>query len=1143
VNTSPSLRLAACAFALGLVPLQVAAAPGAEIVLLVGSGERRNTAETAWVNAVVRDQVGAGGFVRTLANSQMALLMSDRTQVRLNQNSQLEIKSVTEASQWSESTLRLNTGRAWSQARPQSATEADAKQRTRVRLETPTATIGIRGTDWEVEVEPDGRTRLVLLSGEAEIANAHGALTLAPGEAAVAEAGKAPVRFQLVNPSSRVQWVSAWRPQPQRWLGVAAPQLAQAIRRIESGEYAQAAAQLEPLAARDAAAARLLADLLVYQGELDRAQQVLAPHADGGRGDPLASALLAHVLARQDRLDEAQALLTAGLASHARHVQLLVARGDLAIVQGDAARAREAYLAVLEVEPRNVDAWYGLGVIASERERIAEARAALATALQGAPQDGRARAELAAAETFAGNLAEGQRLLQEVLQREPSNYQALTALGLNRLKSGRTAAALDDFLRAGVIEPRYARAWLYSGVVFYQMGERQRAEQAFNRASQLDARDPIPYVLRSMLENDALDPGAAIASAREAQQRMPFLRSLNQVASNQKGSANLGSALAGFGLEEWAGYYATRAYSPYWGGSHLFLADRYTSKFNKNSELFKGYLTEPTAFGASNRQSTMVAVPGHYARAEAVADRVSSWDRVEGSLTLNGLSVEPVPVAYYANGDASWAQSNQDDSSGDSRNLTLGFGMKPDYRLGLFAFGTLRNRPGELHSTAIPDGTITHRERRADFGMNFKLQPDNQLWLKGGAGRQADRVTGTIFSPEIAAALNPQLPPALQFQPLGVLDLFDAAIEQRDVQFRHAFSAGAWHWSWGLEYSRWMQDGALVTTFQPLRFRIPEDMAVRAHDAYLSARVRATETQEWQIDLFAQDSRVRKSEVNDLDILLTTPPTVVTTFTSASEQRFRELNPRLGFRWEPVPLRTFRAAWQRWRKPASVGTLAPADTLGLAINERLVSPSGRYERARLQFDGEFGSRSFVRGFADHERIDNGLAGRRTAVSDFQLTQLESLRNRPEVFEARSDIEETPLFVEGRLTSAGLALNHLLTKRHSVALRYVYRDSEQRGARTGLAIPYIPRHYADLGSQWAVGGQWLLGANATWRSARFHDERNAMPIRHGWEFGLTAHWESLDKSSLVQMRVSNLLSDSRAGVLPDPIVVLRYAYRF
>ena len=89
------------------------------------------------------------------------------------------------------------------------------------------------------------------------------------------------------------------------------------------------------------------------------------------------------------------------------------------------------------------------------------------------------QAELAAAETFAGNLAEAERLLQQVLQREPANYQALTALGLNRLRRGQAAAALHDFMKAGLIEPRYSRAQLYSGVAFYQLGERQRAMRAF----------------------------------------------------------------------------------------------------------------------------------------------------------------------------------------------------------------------------------------------------------------------------------------------------------------------------------------------------------------------------------------------------------------------------------------------------------------------------------------------------------------------------------------------------------------------------------------------------------------------------------------------------------------------------------------
>ena len=45
---------------------------------------------------------------------------------------------------------------------------------------------------------------------------------------------------------------------------------------------------------------------------------------------------------------------------------------------------------------------------------------------------------------------------------------------------------------------------------------------------------------------------------------------LNQVANDQKGSANLGSAIANFGMEDWATYYSHVSYSPFWAGSHFF---------------------------------------------------------------------------------------------------------------------------------------------------------------------------------------------------------------------------------------------------------------------------------------------------------------------------------------------------------------------------------------------------------------------------------------------------------------------------------------------------------------------------------------------------------------------------------------------
>ena len=127
---------------------------------------------------------------------------------------------------------------------------------------------------------------------------------------------------------------------------------------------------------------------------------------------------------------------------------------------------------------------------------------------------------------------------------------------------------------------------------------------------------------------------------------------------------------------------------------------------------------------------------------------------------------------------------------------------------------------------------------------------------------------------------------------------------------------------------------------------------------------------------------------------------------------------------------------------------------------------------------------------------------------------------------------------------GLAANALLSDRQTVSASYLARSSRQTGINTGLLIPYVPRHYLQLGSQWSLPERLLLGASAVYRSTRYRDDTNLDPIRAGWSFGLTAYWETADKKSSVQAILDNLLPDAKnADTQPYPHLVLRYAYRF
>ncbi|MBL8381861.1 MAG: tetratricopeptide repeat protein [Burkholderiales bacterium] len=1131
----------------------------AEVVLLIGKAEVQTGAQGQWQPATLQQKLAAGTSIRTSGASQVAVVLRDQTQVRLNEQSMLRIAAVNAEGEGTN--VELARGRMWAQAKQWvtgvlrsvsgSIVAVNRAARPGLRVSTPTATVGIRGTDWELVVEDD-RTVVTVLSGEVLLANAQGEVAVGANEQGTAERGKAPVKTLLSSARDRVQWVTAYRPTPGRWVPSPPPALAGAVKAIESGDYAGALPVLERAAPSSAEAALLLADMRLFQGRAADAIALVQPLARDGAGNPMATALLMRALVIAGRLDDARALAARAGSQPGAAREVTLARADVARIAGEAELALRLFNEVAAAYPQSHEAWFGVGRIENEKEDVKKARAALDEALRLAAGGPGYLGERATVESLAGELKAARALFEAALARQPDDYLALTGLGILELKAGNSDRALEAFLKAGVIEPRFARAQLYSGVTYYRQGNRERALEAIRRAAELDPRDPLPHVMLGLIRGDALELGAAVDAAREAQARMPFLKSLNQILNDQKGSANLGSSLSNFGMEEWASFYANEAYSPYWAGSHLFLADRHTGQFNKNSELFKGFITDPTVFGASNRFSSLVQVPGHYGRVDLFYER-NNFDQGAVIGTFNGLSTERMPLAYYFSGDLSTGKSRDDPTTASGGNLTLGFGARPRHDLGIFVFGTDNDIRSNLRSPSLPTDNLVQKEQRADVGVNFKFSPTNQVWLKVGDGRQTNAVDGAIVSASAATSLDRAAAP-FRFPATGSLDRFRSAVTQQDLQFRHAFTAGDWLLSWGLERSNQDLGGDLSTTFTGVfgAFRAPTTITtsdtyiVRATDAYLGARFKASERLELEGQVSDQRGTTRRVGNNSLNINIigVPPPIFVPVSAGHAERSHDDTNLRLGMKWRLGERQTLRLVGQQWRRPAGAATLAPLDTLGIAVNDRLPVAGGLYQRTRLQYDGELSASTFVQAFADEERVDNGLGGARSAITDFQLTQLQNLRNRQDVFTPKSDLERTPVFAVGTVRTVGMAINHRLSSRQTLSLRYLNRDSRQSGgANEGLVVPYTPRHYLLAGSQWALPGRWLVGTNAAYRSIRFRDDTNQNAAQHGWSYGLTVYWEGEDKRSSFQAILDNLLSRSNAGDTSDAHLVLRYGYRF
>jgi len=1134
------LRGAICSVALLLVASgkgAFALPPGvaAEVVDLQGSGERKPALNASWVPAHAQDDLSAGAFVRTGPASKMALVFADETQVRLNQNSLLQVKSVA-GSAGETTTLRLELGRAWSQAK---------RVPDGLQLESPSATAAIRGTSWELDVDAAGTTTLAVLTGSVEFFNALGSVTIAANEAAVAVVGQAPVRIVLSNPHDRVQWVNALKFDPRHFAPWASrsPALTAALAAVDRNDIAAAKSLLDSereRRTRDIAVYSALGEMELVSGNFDRAIAVFRDGLIVAPGDPELLSQLVRAQLLSDRVGEAEGTLA--MPRDGDTSDILVAAGETARRQGQAQSALANFARATVVDAGNDRAWYSLGAAQNELERTIPARRNLLQALKlnatGAGYEG----ELGTLETFVNHFDAAEQAFASALQANPADYVALTGLGLLRLKQRRPQAALDALLRAGVMEPNYARAKVYTAIAYYQTGRHSDAIATLRQAALLDDKDPLPYLLLSQIYTDLFRAGDAVQASREALRRLPNLKSLNQVANDQQGKANLGFALAFFGLEEWALEIAQQSYYPYSGASHLFLADRYQGDFNKNSELFQGFLTDPIAFGGSNRFSTLVPTAGNYATLGNTYLRSTEERLWNPYARLNGVVDWFTRGAYFIDAESGVGTTQSSNADPNGRQVpvkgderielyALGVGSLVTEQLGLFGYTTKIRDTVILRNFTNTEGDL--RKERADVGASFRFSPTSMTWLKFGRTNE-HRAFQRYFVPnEDATAAN------------GASSSFSGRPEE--YQARHSIDLTPTdHLAFGVETARDLRtseffQGSVFTTPDgniSIGFLDERRVKLSSRQGYMSYTKDVLPALSVQGDLFWQQF---KQDIDDFQASLiiigdTSTPLTLRTLASVTDTRW---NPRVGVVFKAGSV-VVRAAWQQWTQPASVSTLAPVATAGIEIDDRLVSAGGNAKRGVLKVHFEPNDLTALGGFVDYEKVRNlGQSGFRIPTPQIEFVDL--LRNAQISNVTALDLAEgTADFDAGRTTSAGITVNRILTPTLSMAAKYIRArneadiyfkdDAGNLTVATGIAkIPFVPRDFFSAGMTWVTPQRIYFSAQAVYRSRRFVDRDNteASALRADWNGQAIAFWETPDKRWIFGVAALNLGSKGAA----------------
>lgn len=1107
---------------LSLTPNMAHADSSAEVISVQGQGQIRSASDTTWKSAQVRQKLYSGDSARTGDASRMAIMFSDQTQLRMSQNTQMRIGNIG-STQNQVTLIKLEAGRSW----VQSKAIPD-----HLIMETPAAIASIRGTDWEMEVDKDGRSRLTVLHGRVEFSNDQGQVSVGSNEQAIAEKGKAPVKLLLLNPSERVQWVTSYPVDLRKYPEMMDSALVAGDERhkvlssvkelINEGKYHEARLLLreeaQSLRLDSPIAFLLLADFAVYAGDLAAAETTLLQAKTRFLEDTRLDAQLVRVALYRDDITLANRLLRNALEKNPDAIELKLAEGEIARFAGQERQATSAYSAVTRLAPVDPRGWLGLGLIESEKENIKQARRLLDRVVELADEMPVVRGELGTLESRANNWTGAIQHFDRALTSQPDDYVSLTGLGLFQLKRGKTEEALDTLLRASLIEPKYARAVMYAAVAYYQLGRSGLALETLGRTYELDPFDPLPHQLAALIYTDLMEPGRAVRESREAMRLMPYLKSLNQLANDQKGAANLGNALAQFGLQDWALNFAQESYSPFWAGSHLFLADRYSGDFAKQSELMQGYLTDPTAFGASNRFQTLLQKPGHFLSAGGVASYGKDLHSNLPSVIANGYLNESIPIAYFLEG----IRTNLVSSGGATNvasvnNVTAALGSLPREDVGVFAFVNDFDATVSAKSTATPLNNTSGRERTVTLGGNFKYSPTSQSWLKLGLNDES----ANVFSID-----NRNINSSFDFRPF-----------EKDIQFRHSTLVGDSEWSVGVESGAnstntlnvlWSGGGIGKLVSSRIVKQVNEDD--RSWSVYLADRHRLSESLMLDAGLF-MDSYAKSS--NSLTTLYQGQFSIPNEMHVAFGQK--AIHPRIGLVYRPRQGEVWRLVSQKWTRPVTANSLSSVATAGIPLDDQVVLPGGEFKRVRLQLEKEWSGRAFGSVFLDAKQVFNLGQPGNVLNQNSQIADLDRLRIRSAlVFQNNAeDVELPPIFLQGRIGTAGLNLNLQVNDNLSMYANYVSTSSRNASAWfSGLALPYMPRHHVTLGASWVAAPRFLVQPVMIYRSQRFADENNVTGIPASWAAAIKAGWQSIDKAWLVEAYVMNMLnrnSSATAGL--------------
>lgn len=516
-----------------------------------------------WSSAVVGQELAVRDLLRTGELSRASLRLTNLAVVTVNELTTLEVLPPEQLADKPGLDLHQGDIYFFSREKPQE-----------MRIQTPTATGALRGTEFHCHVGQNGRTSLTVLDGQVELSNAFGRVLVNSGEQGNVEPGQAPTKTAVINAINIIQWCLYYP-------GIvdvdtldlpasAKSALAPSLDAYRAGDLLDAL-KLYPARRQPSSDPERLyrAALVLSVGQVDKAQAQLASVKAGKEGEALAE-LIAAVKFQDYKRQEAPKSTEDWMAES--YYEQANSHLDLALAAARAATAAGPHFGF---------AWARLAELEFSFGRTHQALSALNRALALSPRNAQAVSLRGFLLSAQNKIKSARAEFDEAIGIDGELGNAWLGRGLCEIRQGKAVEGRNDLQTAAALEPNRSLLRSYLGKAFSNANNEAKSRLELDRARELDPHDPTPWLylaIENHIDNRINESVRDIETSQALNDNRRVFRSQFLLDQDQAvRSANLAAIYQDDGMVDLSVREAVSAVNYDYSNpsAHLFLANSY----------------------------------------------------------------------------------------------------------------------------------------------------------------------------------------------------------------------------------------------------------------------------------------------------------------------------------------------------------------------------------------------------------------------------------------------------------------------------------------------------------------------------------------------------------------------------------------